>query len=201
MELISTVATFDGGPKGLYSRQESNATIRRYLKAARRIGALLVLDIQPGRADFFSEATRLERWLKEPDVGLALDPEWRVQPGQIPGKVIGSVSPREVNATTAWLDQLTARHDLPQKLLILHQFTFGMLQERSSVKPREHLAIVINADGFGSREVKSAKYEAFQRKTPDFHEGFKLFYREDANLMRPRQVLKLHPAPDVVVYE
>jgi hypothetical protein len=201
MELISTVATFDAGPDGKYRRHERAATIRRYLKAARKVGALLVLDIQPGGADFFAEATRLEKWLKEPDVGLALDPEWRVQHGQIPGKVIGSVSSREVNATTAWLDQLTAEHNLPQKLLILHQFTFGMLKDRSAIKPRKNLAMVINADGFGSRVVKSAKYEAFQKGTPEFHEGFKLFYREDAGLMRPKQVLRLRPPPDVVVYE
>ncbi|HVL95269.1 MAG TPA: hypothetical protein VM266_05360 [Solirubrobacteraceae bacterium] len=201
MELISTVATFDAGPDGLYRRHERNATIRRYLRAARRIGALLVLDIQPGRADFFEETTRLERWLREPDVGLALDPEWRVADGQVPGQVIGSVTVREVNAVSAWLDQLTARHDLPQKLLVLHQFTFGMIQDRDGLQQRDNVAIVINADGFGSREVKSAKYEAFQKGTRGLHEGFKLFYREDLRLMRPRQVLRLRPSPDFVVYE
>ena len=55
--------------------------IRRYLKAARKAKALLMLDIQPGRSDFFTETTRLRKWLKEPDVGLALDPEWRMGPG------------------------------------------------------------------------------------------------------------------------
>ena len=38
----------------------------------------------------------LERWLREPDVGLALDPEWRVGPGEVPGQVIGSADPREL---------------------------------------------------------------------------------------------------------
>ena len=65
--------------------------IRRYLKAARKAKALLILDIQPGRSDFFTETKRLRKWLKEPDVGLALDPEWRMGPGEVPGKVIGSV--------------------------------------------------------------------------------------------------------------
>ena len=32
-------------------------------------------------------------------------------------------------------------------------------------------------------------------------DGFKLFYKEDVGLMSPRQVLHLHPSPDVVVYE
>ena len=38
------------------------------------------------RPDFFTEATRLEKWLREPDVGLALDPEWRVQAGRGAGR-------------------------------------------------------------------------------------------------------------------
>jgi hypothetical protein len=47
---------------------------------------LLVLDIQPGRSDFFTETIRLERWLREPDVGLAIDPEWRVTSSEVPGR-------------------------------------------------------------------------------------------------------------------
>ena len=62
--------------------------------------------------------------------------------------------------------------------------------------------MVLNADGFGSQELKRAKYHAFTSSPRRFfHTGFKLFYREDTNLMRPRQVLRLRPPPDVVVYE
>ncbi len=60
--------------------------IRRYLKAARKAKALLILDIQPGRSDFFTETKRLRKWLKEPDVGLALDPEWRMGPARSPAR-------------------------------------------------------------------------------------------------------------------
>ena len=69
------------------------------------------------------------------------------------------------------------------------------------LKRRGELAMVLNADGFGSRPVKVSKYRAFTRAAPAFHQGFKLFYQEDAGLMTPRQVLGLRPAPDVVVYE
>ena len=51
------------------------------------VGAALKL-IEPGRGDFYAETRRLLKWLKEPDVGLALDPEWRVTEGQVPGQVI-----------------------------------------------------------------------------------------------------------------
>jgi hypothetical protein len=202
MELISTVANADPGDDGLYRRQESDAVIKRYLRAARSIKALLVLDIQPGRADFMSEAKRLRRWLREPDVGLALDPEWHVSAPAVPGQVIGSVDGKQVLEVAQWLDELTERNRLPQKLLILHQFTSGMIGSKQLLRPQRNLATVLNADGFGSRAVKVAKYHAFAKDLPWTFDGFKLFYVEDgAQLMKPRQVLRLKPPPDVVVYE
>lgn len=201
MELIAVVANAHPGDDGLYRRRETNAVIRRYLRAARKVDAILILDIQPGKADFFEETTHLERWLKEPDVHLALDPEWRIVEGQVPGDVIGTVQAREVNAVSAWLEQLIVRESLPPKLMVIHQFTHDMIQDREQLKPREKVQIVLNADGFGGREVKIAKYKDFTRGRSAFHDGFKLFYKEDLNLMKPRQVIRLRPSPDIVIYE
>jgi hypothetical protein len=200
MELIAVVAAGAPGPGGRYSMRLPDRVIRRYLRAARRIKALLVLDIQPGRSDFFAETTRLRRWLELPDVGLALDPEWRVGPGQVPAQVIGHVGAREVNATSDWLAQLVAKHHLPEKLLIVHHFTDGMVPVEQ-LKLRRGLAYVLNADGFGSDAVKIAKYKRFVRRAPAFRRGFKLFYHEDVHTMAPRKVMRLRPRPDVVVYE
>ena len=200
LELITVIANADPGEDGMYRSRQRDAVIRRYLRAARRAKALLLLDIQPGRSDFFTETTRLEKWLKEPDVSLALDPEWRVQEGQVPGQVIGHVSAREVNATSAWLAQLVAKHDLPEKLLVIHQFTDDMVPEQQ-LKAREGIATVLNVDGFGNQAVKKAKYRDFTRQAPDAYHGFKLFYEEDTDMMRPRQVLRLRPKPFLVVYE
>jgi len=201
MELLATIATAAPGEDGKYRSRTEDKVIRRYLKAARKVKAILILDIQPGKADFFSETVRLKKWLKEPDVGLALDPEWRIYGSEIPGKVIGSVSSREVNATTAWLDQLVQRRKLPQKLVVIHQFTNDMVRNKAKLQDRKGLAIVLNADGFGGRAVKESKYSAFTKGPTKFHDGFKLFYEEDVGLMTPKQVLRLKPPPDFVVYE
>ncbi len=200
LELLAVIANADAGSDGMYRMQQEDSVIRRYLRAARRAKALLLLDIQPGRADFFAETTRLERWLKEPDVGLALDPEWRVGEGEVPGQVIGHVEAPEVNATSAWLAKLVAREKLPEKLLVIHQFTDDMVDE-TALKPRDGLAIVLNADGFGGRAVKREKYHAFTRQSPGFYPGFKLFFEEDEGLMSPQAVLRLKPPPAFVVYE
>jgi hypothetical protein len=200
LELIAVIANAHAGEDGMYRARQKDSVIRRYLRAARRAKALLLLDIQPGRSDFFTETTRLEKWLKEPDVGLALDPEWRVTDGQVPGRVIGRVSSREVNATSAWLDQLVEQEGLPEKLFVIHQFTDDMV-DHTKLKHRDNLATVLNVDGFGGREIKKAKYRRFAREAREFHPGFKLFYDEDTNLMTPRQVMRMKPRPDLIVYE
>jgi hypothetical protein len=201
MELIAVVAAAHPGDAGRYSTRQDAAVIDRYLRAARRAKALLVLDIQPGRSDFFTAVALLEPWRRQPAVGLALDPEWRMAPDQVPGKVIGSVDAREVNAVSAWLSQIVERDRLPQKLFLIHQFTDDMVDD-TQLHERPGLAMVLNADGFGSQALKKVKYHAFTSSPrPFFHEGFKLFYREDTDLMAPREVLRLRPPPDVVIYE
>jgi hypothetical protein len=200
-ELIATVANAHEGADGMYRSQVSHATIRRYLRGARRAHALLILDIQPGRAQFGPEIERLARWLREPDVGLALDPEWHVGPAQVPGKVIGSMDARAVNAAADYLSRIVRRHDLPEKLLLVHRFTDDMLAGDAVLRSFPGVQTVVNVDGFGTRSVKVAKYRSFVARTPDVRRGFKLFYEEDVGLMRPREVMGMRPRPDVVVYE
>jgi hypothetical protein len=200
LELIAVVAARSPGEDGSYALRLPDAVIRRYLHAARRAKALLVLDIQPGRSDFLTEAVRLQKWLEQPDVGLALDPEWRMGRNDVPGKVIGHVGAREVNATTAWLARLVAARKLPEKLLLVHQFTDGMVPVAKLAQP-PGLAYVLNVDGFGTQELKIAKYNGFVSLAPQFRRGFKLFYQEDTATMTPAQVMRLRPQPDVIVYE
>lgn len=211
MELLATIANAAPGADGLYRTRQTDAVIRRYLRAARRVDAILILDIQPGYADFLAETRALDRWLREPDVSLALDPEWKLPPGQVPGQAIGSVSFQEVNAVSAYLEQVIRRHRLPQKLLLVHRFTDDMLRPPGRLKQRRDVAVTVNVDGFGGREIKTQKYEGFADRPPPtrspqrssrFYNGFKLFFREDVpRPMSPRQVMALRPRPDVVVYE
>ena len=200
-ELISTIANAHPGDDGMYRSHQPPETIDRYLAAARRADALLLLDIQPGRGDFLSEAKRLQRWLLQPDVGLALDPEWHVGDDQVPGRQIGSVTADEVNEVSSYLSNLVGKHDLPEKLFVIHQFTNDMIKDKRRVAQRAGLAVTMNVDGFGNPANKISKYKAFTSEATRFHDGFKLFYEEDTDLMSPRQVLALGPPPDLVIYE
>jgi hypothetical protein len=201
MELISTVATAAPGPSGLYRDHLSFAKIRAYHRAARRIGALLILDIQPGRGQFGPEIERLRPFLAAPDVGLALDPEWHVGDGQLPGKVIGSTDADVVNAAASYLATIARAKRLPEKLLIVHRFTDNMIARADRLQPVAGVQTVVNVDGFGGNAVKIAKYRNFVTTTPRMRRGFKLFYKEDVKTMSPKQVMAMSPRPDVVVYE
>lgn len=201
-ELLATIAAASPGEDGLYRTHQPHSVIRKYLAAVREVDGILLLDIQPGRADFPSEMKRLERYLAEPDVGLALDPEWRIGPAEIPGQVIGSVSSAEVNEVSASLAATVKRLDLPEKLFVIHQFTDDMITSKDLLKSRKGLATVLNVDGFGDPPNKIAKYQQLRpSRDSGFASGFKLFYSEDTNLMSPGDVFDLKPMPDLIVYE
>jgi hypothetical protein len=200
MELIAEIAQGSPGDDGLYRARQRDSVIRRYLTAARKIKALLILDIQPGHAGFFEEAQYFAKWLKEPDVSLALDPEWHT-PGAVPGTVIGSMDVREANAISFWLEGLVHKYKLPQKLLVIHRFTDNGIQGIEQLKPRKGVAVTVNVDGFGENPIKVAKYKSYAQVFPGLHNGFKLFYHEDPHTMKPSRVLRIRPRPELVVYE
>jgi len=200
LELLADVANRDPGMDGLYRTRQPASVIRRYLAAARRAKALLLLDIQPGHADFLTETRHLDRWLREPDVGLALDPEWHT-PGAVPGTRIGSVQADDVNAVARHVAAIVRKYNLPEKLFVIHQFTPDMIAGKERVQQPRGLAVTMNVDGFGDRPNKISKYHQFTHDGTRFHRGYKLFYEEDTNLMTPGSVLDLQPRPDFVVYE
>jgi len=205
--LIAVIAHASPGQDGLYRERQTDAVIRRYLQAARRATALLILDIQPGHANFLDEARALEPYLRLPDVGLALDPEWSMPEGVVPGQAIGSTDAESINQVAEYLARLVRTYDLPQKLLLVHQFTEGMVTDDEQIVAPPGVALVSNMDGFGTPELKVGVYK--QLTTPLLasgvdagkHIGVKLFFKEDERLLSPRGVLALRPRPDVIVYE
>lgn len=199
-ELIVSVAQGSPGSDGNYSVPTDDALVLRWLAAAREAGMLLILDIQPGTSHFLPEVQRFEEFLRQPDVGLALDPEWRMGPGEVPGTVIGGVDAAEVNEVSAWLADIVAENDLPEKLFVLHQFTESMITNRPDVIDRPGLASVYHVDGFGGRDVKLEKY-ALLKGAPPFATGLKLFYDEDIDMFAPADVLALDSPPDLITYQ
>ena len=200
-ELIASIVTSEAGDGGDHSMRQDPSTIRRYLRAARAHDMLLLLDIQPGYVPFLQEAQALQEFLKEPDVSLALDPEWSMKPPQLPGQEIGSTDAATINEVSRYLSGIVRTYDLPQKLLVVHRFTGDMIEREEDLESHPGVALVVNVDGFGDRPNKISKYHEFTNGVERRFNGFKLFYKEDVNLMRPKQVLRLRPQPDLIVYE
>lgn len=199
-ELIVTIADATPGRDGDFNHDISREAVQRYIDAAHRHGAVLLLDIQPGRSDFLTVAQRWKWALRDPYVGLALDPEWRMGPREVPGRTIGSVDATEVNAVSSWLAGVVERQQLPEKVLMVHQFRTDMLTRPRLVKQREGLALVQHADGFGTPSQKRATYGTIARPGT-FTMGFKLFYDEDRPRMSARDVLALDPRVRFVSFQ
>lgn len=199
-ELIVTIADRAAGPDGDYSHDIAKRDVRRYVRAAHRHDALLLLDLQPGRSDFLEVAKRWKWALKDPWVGLALDPEWRLGPNLAPAQRIGHVTAAEVNLTSAWLARLIRRGDLPEKLLVLHQFRVAMIENIDRVRARSGLAMVQHVDGFGTRVEKMATFNVVARPHK-FLMGMKIFYDADTRPMRPAFVHGIRPRVRFVSYQ
>jgi hypothetical protein len=201
MELIATVARATPGADGRYSTPVPADVVERYLDVAHSHKMLLLLDIQPGRGEFLPQVELFEQFLRDPSVSVALDPEWKVGPGQVPATVIGSSSASSVEAVADYLSGLVARYHLPDKLLMVHEFTLPMLPDRQAITPRPGVEIAFHADGFGGQSAKLATWERLAFPGRPYGTGFKLFLTQDTDLMSPEQVMALHPRPDVVTYQ
>ncbi|MGO1489365.1 MAG: hypothetical protein ACTHWA_12570 [Arachnia sp.] len=205
LEIITTVAAAEAGGDGNYSNEISMETLRPLIDLAGENGQYVVLDLQPGRTDFLTQAKLYEELLKLPHVGLALDPEWRILPNQVHLRQIGHVEVAEVNSVIAWLADLTREYNLPQKMLILHQFKVQMLRDINDVdQTRSEIAVLIHVDGQGPQPTKQATWRTLVNNAPaiDFW-GWKNFYDEDVpGPLSPADTMTtVDPVPDFISYQ
>ena len=202
-EIIATVASAQAGRDGDYSNETALDAIRPWIAAASDNDMYVVLDLQSGRTDFLTQAKLYEELLRLPHVGLALDPEWRLGPGQEHLRQVGTVDAAEINEVVRWLAELVRIEALPQKLLILHQFRFSMITNRALVETPAELAVLVHMDGQGPISTKFSTWDALTGE-PDAHRfywGWKNFYDEDSPTPTAEQVLGLTPSPVFVSYQ
>ncbi len=203
-ELIATVATGSPGAQKTYSQRTPLRELTPWVDVAAKAGVYVVLDLQPGRADFLDQAKAYEELLRRPHVGLALDPEWRLGPHEKPLRQIGHVGIEEVNRVGAWLAALVREHDLPPKVLTLHEFRTSMIRDRDRLDTSlDEVQWLVHADGQGSQGAKQGTWAALRKDLPDgVWLGWKNFEDEDAPMLTPEQtVAQVHPTPWFVSYQ
>ncbi|MET1131824.1 MAG: hypothetical protein ABWX60_00205 [Aeromicrobium sp.] len=203
-EIITTVAAASKGPKGDYSARTKVADLEPLVDAAEQAGVVVILDLQPGRSSFLTQAKEYESLLRRPHVGLALDPEWRLGPTGKPLQRIGHVGVNEVNHVSAWLARLTRKHALPQKVFVLHQFQTQMIRHRERVRTdHPELSTVIHVDGQGSPGAKFGTWGVIRQDAPkNVGWGWKNFVDEDEPMLDVAQTWRrVRPHPVLITYQ
>lgn len=205
LHLIAVMAAADPGPDSLYLVRQPTRRIEQVMEWAERREALVFLDIQPGRSTVQAELPRLERWLTEPHVHLALDPEWAMGPDGVPGQRIGSMSAADVNFAVEFLARLVDEHDLPPKVLVVHRFTQNMVRNARDIRLDPRVQVVLHMDGWGPPAQKIRTYRDFVAPEATQFTGFKLFYHNDlrggSRLLTPGEILELRPVPFYIQYQ
>ena len=198
--MVTTIADDFPGPDGDFNHRVSPETVRRWIESIEVEDGWSILDIQPGRAPLVDELDLIEPLLLEPHVHLAVDPEFVVREGQVPGHQLGQITGAQINWIQARLDHI-ARVVGERKLLIIHQFNDRMIEDKGMVLDYPLVDLVWDADGFGSPFSKVQDYDQYQMEAGFDYGAFKLFYEHDDPLITPEEVLSLDPSPRLVIYQ
>jgi hypothetical protein len=164
-------------------------------------GWIAILDVQIGHSTVADELPHLVKYLERPYVHLALDPEFAMKLGGVPGRRIGTLDASDVNYAVKLLAGIVERKKLPPKVLVVHRFTQRMLTNHDQIKLDPRVQIVIDMDGFGAPWLKEDAYKFFIVPEPVQYAGFKLFFKNDKPMMTPDQVLRLWPKPYYIQYQ
>ena len=209
LQLISVVAQGAPGDDGMYRLRMPASLIDKVYGWARQEHALFIMDVQVGKSTVQAELPRLEPYLKNPDVMLAIDPEFSMHyqaDGSKPGQKIGVMSAADINFASGLLEQIVQKYHLPPKILIVHRFTRRMVQNSRDIRLRPDVQIVVNMDGWGAEWLKRDSYHDYIIEEPVEYTGFKIFYHNDVrkagwSLMTPAQVLQFRPYPLYIQYQ
>lgn len=202
-EMMATVASADPGDDNDYSNEATPEELEDYIDAITEIGGYAVIDLQPGRARLLDQAKLYESLLKRPNVGLALDPEWKIGSDEVPLQRVGHVEASEINEVSDWLAEFVDTHNLPQKPLVVHQFQLQMIRNREQLKvDYPELAIVLHADGHGTPDLKFETWDVLKEGLdPRIFLAWKNFYDEDSPTFTPEQTMNVKPRPWFVSYQ
>jgi len=206
LHLIAVVAQDSPGTAKKYRTIMLDSVVEEVYGWAQEAGAILFIDIQTGHDDIRNILPRFEWILKNPDVHLAIDPEFNMGPGgRVPGTVIGTVDAADINYASDYLRTLVKKYSLPPKIFVIHRFTHNMVTNTNKIRLSPEVAIVMHMDGWGPPDLKRATYRDVIVRHPVQFTGFKIFYHHDIKnghpLMGPQDILRLNPAPLYIQYQ
>lgn len=201
-EIIATVASAGAGDDGLYSDVTPAADLAPSVDVITEVGGYAIIDLQPGHAKLLDQAKLYAELLKRPNVGLALDPEWKLYGDQVHLQQVGHVEIAEVNEVSQWLAELVRDNNLPQKVFMLHQFQLQMIRDRDQMVQHLELATVVHVDGHGSPEAKMHTWDVIREDMqPWVWMAWKNFIDEDKPMLNAEQTMGIEPRPWFVSFQ
>ena len=206
LHLIAVVAQETPGTAKKYRRIMPDEVVEMVYEWAREAGAIMFIDIQTGQDDIREILPRFEWILKNPDVHLAIDPEFSMRTsGKVPGTVNGTIDAEDINYASDYLRNLVKEYSIPPKVFVVHRWTRNMVTNAGKIKLSPEVTFVMNMDGWGPPSLKRATYRDVIISEPVQFTGFKLFYNHDTrngnSMLTPQQILRLVPEPLYIQYQ
>ena len=201
IHLVYAVAQPQAKSDGLYLQYVDDRTVHQYVELARRRGFVLILDLQIGHSNALAEVQKIAKYLAEPDVFVALDPEFALGGSVKPGDAIGSIDASDINAVQWYLAALSQRFHVPQKMLIVHQFQAEMITNPTAIERHDDVDLVIDMDGYGPADIKEAKYARYGAAAYAAFGGIKVFLQHDPDPLSEAALLRITPRPALFVYQ
>jgi hypothetical protein len=201
LHLVYAVAQPQSDGDALYLSYVDDRTVRQFIELARRRGFALILDLQIGHSNALAEVQKIEKYLKEPDVFVALDPEFALTGSTKPGDAIGTIDAGDLNAVQSYLGNLSESRHLPKKMLIVHQFQAEMITDAAAIEHHDDVALVVDMDGYGAADIKAAKYARYGAAPYAPFGGIKVFLQHDPDPLTERQLLAMSPRPSLFIYQ
>ena len=190
LDLIYSQAQSDPTANGLYLRYLDDATVRSYIALAEQHNLQLILDLQIGRGDILGEVQKIEPYLENPRVHLAIDPEYAVGPDGTPIETPGVITGDQINAVQAYLEGIVQAHNLPPKLFVIHQFMDQTVVDGDATQRFPDVDLVLNMDAYGDAQGKADKYHLFATRPYAEHHSFNVFLQHDAPVATEADVMR-----------
>src|SRR5262249_24728669 len=139
----------------------------------------IILDLQIGRGNMLDEVRKIERFLVNPRVHVAIDPEYAVGPSGVPLWTPGRINGNEINDVQDYLAWLIAQYQLPPKMLVIHQYLEDTVVDGHVARQVPNVDLVLNMDGIGAPDDKAQKYQMFASRPYAVRKSYNVFILYD----------------------
>jgi hypothetical protein len=204
--LIKDIATLESGWDKDHIKPLNEDIIMQYINRAQKENFAVILDVQLGTMTPIDAVTPLFKFLKYPNVHLAIDPEFKIPTHRRypPGKFIGHITAKDVNEVQEAMQNFMVENSIEGKrMLLIHMFYERMLRNKELVKSYDLINLTYNIDGHGRGPTKIKIYNSLYNADANkvAQGGFKVFYKNDKKpLLTPRQILGLEPVKGALIW-